>query len=50
MRKIRRALPAQVDQKAAGDDEAMFYDADFVTRWNTVCRRPPVRVSVSTVW
>ena len=22
---------AQVDQKAAGDDEAMFYDADFVT-------------------
>ncbi|MGL5949089.1 MAG: amino acid--tRNA ligase-related protein, partial [Aeromonas sp.] len=21
----------QVDQKAAGDDEAMFYDADFVT-------------------
>ena len=42
---------AQVDQKAAGDDEAMFYDADFLLpRWNTVCRPPPVRASVSTAW
>ncbi|UMX66710.1 hypothetical protein MJ560_23545 [Klebsiella pneumoniae] len=47
----QRASVDQPDAKAAGDDEALFGDEDGVTAGrNTACRRPLVRVSVSTVW
>lgn len=38
----------QVNAKAAGDDEAMFYDEDYVTALEYVCRQPLVWVLVST--
>ena len=40
----------QVEEKDAGDDEAMHYDADYINAWNTACRPRRVRVLVSTVW
>ena len=31
--------------KDAGDEEAMYYDADFIRAWNTACHRPAAAVS-----
>jgi lysyl-tRNA synthetase class 2 len=39
---------AQAANKEAGDEEAMYYDADLSARWNTACRRLAVVASAST--
>ena len=40
----------QLEEYAAGDDEAMHFDEDYVRALGMVCRRRRVRVSVSTGW
>ena len=41
----------QVAEKAAGDDEAMHYDADYINALEYgPCHQQPVKVSVWIVW
>lgn len=39
----------QVEAKDAGDEEAMYYDSDYIARWNTACHLLAAAASVSTV-
>lgn len=43
-----RRFQAQADAKTHGDDEAMYYDADFIRALEYGCRRPRAAVSALT--